>query len=151
MSNRGGSKALLIRLAVLLVVGAFAIIVAMNIKSPLSISEGEVRKLVKDRTLVGMSLKAAAKKLQHAPPDTVDGTVVFDFANVDGWKGGSVVADVMNGTVTAVTWLAPGQNLEDIDARQDQGDGTGGGAAQGQGAPTGIRAKNQTSGGGGPR
>jgi hypothetical protein len=152
MSNRGGSSRLFIRLGFLVVLGAIAVIVAMNVKSPLAVTESEVKQMVRDKTLVGLTLSEAAKKLQHEPPDTVDGMVVFEFANVDGWNGGSVVADVMNGKVTAASWLSPGQKIDEgSDVRQDQGNGTDGGVAQGQGAPTGIRAKNQTSSGGGPR
>jgi len=148
MSNRGGNKGLLIRLGVLVVLGIAGVIIALNVNSPLSISESEVRQMVRNHSLVGLPLKDAAKKLQHDAPATTDGSVVFDFDQVKGWKAGKLCLDVMNGKVTAASWL-PADGVEDV--RQDQGDGSDGGAAQGQGAPTGIRAKNQTPGGGGPR
>jgi len=112
MSNRGGSKSLVIRLVVLVVLGTIAIVIALNMKSPLAISEAEVKQMLRDGSLRGLTLAEAAKKLQHAAPDTADGTVIFDFNQVEGWTGGKVCVDVINGKVTAVTWLSPGTDLE---------------------------------------
>lgn len=153
MSNHGDGKKSgkggLIRLLAILVVGVVCVVVAMNVKSPLAISEAEVEEMLREGTLVGLSVEEAGKMLQHTAPATVDGVVVFDFDRVKGWKAKKVRVDVMGGRVTAAGWMAEGE--EELDVRQDQGDGASGGALEGQGAPTGIRATNQTSGGGGPR
>ncbi len=113
MSNRAGSKGLLVRLAFLVILGVAAVVIVTNMKSPLAISETEVRQMIQKRELVGLSLDAAAKKLQHEAPDTSDGTVVFDFKQVKGWHAGSVVLDVKDGRVIAATWATPDVKLEE--------------------------------------
>jgi hypothetical protein len=144
MSSRGGSKGMLMRLMVIAAIGAAAIVVALALKP--SVSEGEVRRMVREGELIGLTLKDAAKKLRSEAPATTDGAVEFEFDQVKGWTAGHLLLDVVDGRVRAATWK---KDVSDV--RQDQGDGADGGASEGQGAPTGIRAKNQTSGGGGPR
>jgi hypothetical protein len=156
MSNRVGPKAQLIRLVVLLILGAAGAVIAVNMKSPLAVSESEVRRMVKKHELIGQPLADVAKKLQHQSPGTTDGTVVFDFDQFKDWKAGSLQLDVIGGKVTAATWISPNDQFqvggsEGSDVRQVQGDGANGGAAQGQGASQGIRAKNQGTGLRGPR
>ncbi|MBX3378243.1 MAG: hypothetical protein KF678_14710 [Phycisphaeraceae bacterium] len=117
MSNRGGGSASgkggLVRLLVILVIGVVGVVVALNVKSPLAISEQEVGKMLREGSLVGLSLEDAAKKLQHASPGTVDGVVVFDFDHVKGWGARKVRVDVMGGRVTAAGWMAEGE-VQDV-------------------------------------
>lgn len=146
MSSRGGSKGLLIRLSVLIVIGAIAAVVALQFKS--SVSEDEVRQMVRERELIGLTLAEAAKRLHSEAPETKDGAVEFEFDQVKDWKAGKLLVEVRDGRVFAAVWV---NEIAGNDVRQTEGDGGDGGAAEGQGAPTGIRAKNQTEGGGGPR
>ena len=104
MSNRAGNKGLLVRLILLVVIGGAAIIIVQNMKSPLAITENQVRQIINSHELVGLTLDAAAEKLQHTAPPTTDGTVIFDFKQVKGWRGQSVCLDVKDGRVTAATW-----------------------------------------------
>lgn len=113
MSNRAGNKGLLVRLAFLVILGGAAIVIAYNLKSPLAITEVQVRKMIQKHELIGLSLDQAAEKLQHQAPPTTNGTVVFDFGEVKGWTGQSVCLDVKDGQVTAATWIPRGSNPSD--------------------------------------
>ncbi len=113
MSNRAGNKGLLVRLAFLLVIGGAAIVIAMNLKSPLAITEPQVRRMIQKHELIGLSLDEAAEKLQHEAPPTVNGLVVFDFKQVKGWRGQTVCLEVKDGNVIAATWGAPDPTLND--------------------------------------
>jgi hypothetical protein len=106
MSSRGGSKGLLIRIIAIAILGGAAIVIVSNLKSPLTISESEVRQMVQKHELIGLTLDQAAKKLQHSSPGTTDGTVMFDFDQVKGWRAGSLAVDVVNGKVTAASLVA---------------------------------------------
>ena len=113
MSNRAGSKGLMLRLIVLVALGAAAMVIAKYMKSPLAISESEVQTMVKQHELIGMTLGEAAKKLQHTAPNTTDGSVIFDFKQVKGWRGGAIRLDVVSGKVTAATWVDPNAPVEE--------------------------------------
>jgi len=113
MSNPGrGSKSLAIRLAVLLVLAGAAALALKLRGSPLTLSEQQVSALISRHELIGLSLDDAAARLQHKPVDTVEGSVVFDFAHIRGWTAGPVVVDVRNGKVVRAAWqrdVAPGE------------------------------------------
>jgi hypothetical protein len=95
------------RVIALVVVGLLAAGAIYALRSPLTISESEVRQLVKRRTLIGLPLEEAGTMLQHKVPGTVDGVVVLDFKQVRGWKAGPLTLDVRFGQVTAATWGEP--------------------------------------------
>lgn len=104
MSSPGKSnKALLVRLTVLIVLG-IAAAAAVRLYAPTSITRAEVQDMLNSRELVGLPLAEAAAKLQHTAPPTQDGLVIFDFAQVRGWKGGTVALDVRGGRVFAASW-----------------------------------------------
>lgn len=105
MSNRAGNKGTLIRLIAILIVGGAAILIATNMRSPLSLSESRVREMVRKHQLIGISLADAAKRLQHQAPDTSDGSVVFDFKEIKGWTGGKLRLEVVGGKVTRAQWM----------------------------------------------
>lgn len=112
MSNRAGNK--VFRLGFIAVLGAAVIVIVANLKSPMSIGEAEVQTMIRKHELVGLSLDEAAEKLQHKAPSTIDGSVVFDFKHVKGWRAGSVCLDVKAGKVMAATWLPADGSVEDV-------------------------------------
>lgn len=103
MSNRAGNK--LFRLIFIAVLGAAAIAIVMNLKSPLAVSESDVRRMIQKHELVGLTLDEAAERLQHETPATMDGIVVCDFKQVKSWRAGPVCLDVKDGKVVAATWM----------------------------------------------
>ncbi len=113
MSSPGqGNKALLVRLAVLIALAAAIFAVIKWRGSPLTITEEQVSRMIRQRELIGLTLEEASDKLQHKPINTAQGTVLFDFAHVQGWTAGPVVLDVRNGNVTGAAWkrdIAPGE------------------------------------------
>jgi len=92
------------RLGVLAVIGAAAVAAVTMLRSPLSLSEDEVRRMLSSRELVGLTLDEAAARLQQRPSATTDGVVVIDFTNVRSWRAGSVMLDVRGGKVMAASW-----------------------------------------------
>ena len=105
MSSPGkSSKALLIRLAVLIVLGLGAVAAVKLYGSPAAISRAEVQSMLDQRELIGLSIDEAAAKLQHTAPPTQDGLVLFDFAHIRGWTAGSLALDVRSGKVFSASW-----------------------------------------------
>jgi hypothetical protein len=100
------------RLVSIVLVGLLAAAVLWWVRSPLSISEGEARRLVSSRELIGLPLAEAGERLQHRVPGTRDGTVVLDFKQVRGWRAGPLTLDVRGGKVTAATWGEPAPTEE---------------------------------------
>jgi hypothetical protein len=92
------------RLLSIVIVGFLAAGAVYMFRSPLSISESEVKELVRSHELVGLPLEEAGKRLQHHVPPTQDGLVVLDFKQVKGWKAGPLTLDVRDGKVAAATW-----------------------------------------------
>lgn len=92
------------RLAAVGVVGAAAIALAVYARSPLSLSEARVRRMIEARELNGLPVADAAARLQQRAPAVTDGAVLIDFSNIRGWSAGSVVLDVRGGVVTAASW-----------------------------------------------
>lgn len=95
------------RLAILLLIGVVAAVVATRLRSPFQVTEESVRAMVRRGTLVGLSLEDAATRLQHEPPSTRDGLVNFDFAHLRLWSAGTLQLDVREGRVVSATWLPP--------------------------------------------
>lgn len=111
MSNRGrGSSGLLVRLAVLILLGGSIAFFLKMRGSPLALTSQQVGRMINSGELVGLSLEDAADKLQHAPPATHTGAVVFDFAHIPGWTAGPVLLEVDDGRVTSATWQSQDQN-----------------------------------------
>lgn len=111
MSNRGrGSSGLVVRLAVLIILGGgIAFFLTMR-GTPLSLSPHEVGRMINSGELVGLSLEEAADRLQHTPPDTSVGGVVFDFAHIPGWTAGHVLLEIDDGRVVSASWTPQDQN-----------------------------------------
>src|SRR5215467_2706549 len=104
MSSRGaGSKGLMVRLAVLLV-GGGAAVWFVAVKRPRHINEEKVRAMLASGELVGLPMGKAAARLQHRANYIEEGTVTFDFAQMDGWTAGPLVIDVKDGLVTKAYW-----------------------------------------------
>jgi hypothetical protein len=113
MSNRGqGSKALIVRLVVVLIIGGGIALFLKMRGTPLTISEPEVARILASRELVGMTLEDAAARLQHRPTQTVNGSVVFDFQHISGWTGQPVVLDLRDGKVIAASWASEHKEVE---------------------------------------
>ena len=104
MSSRGaGSKGLFVRLAVLLAIGG-AVVLVVAITRPRHISEDKVRAMLASGELVGLPMGKAAERLQHRANYIEEGTVSFDFAQIDGWTAGPLVIEVTDGMVTRAYW-----------------------------------------------
>jgi hypothetical protein len=104
MSSRGASsKRFIVRLAVLLLVGGAAVWY-VAVKRPRHISEDKVRAMLASGELVGLPMGKAAERLQHAANYIEEGTVTFDFAQIDGWTAGPLVIEVKDGMVTRAYW-----------------------------------------------
>lgn len=99
------------RLAVLLVLAAGALVLVLLMRSPTSIHEDEVRRMLASGELVGLPVEEATQRLQHRPPDppVMDGTVVLDFQHVRGWRAASVELDVRGGRVVLAQWEGAGE------------------------------------------
>jgi hypothetical protein len=108
---------LAIRLGIIILVGAGLVVAVQSMRSPLSITESEVRRMVSAHELNGLTLAEAAAKLQQRAPTLDSGRLEVDFANVPGWSAGTLMLEVLNGKVIAAAWWDQVQNDEGSGAR----------------------------------
>jgi hypothetical protein len=111
MAKKSGSgTAFAVRVAALAVLGVVAVALVMLMRSPMTISEDEVRQMLATGELVGLPVEEATRRLEHRPPDppVMDGTIVLEFQHVRGWRASSVELHVRGGRVEVAQWEGTG-------------------------------------------
>jgi hypothetical protein len=109
-TKKASGNAFAVRLVALLILAAVAVVFVLMMRSPLTITEDDVRRMVNTGELVGLPVEDAASRLQHRPPQppVTEGIVVFDFSHVRGWRAAGVEVEISGGRITEARWEGTG-------------------------------------------
>jgi hypothetical protein len=103
MSSPGRrTRAMWVRLAVVILIGGGAAAYLWVRGTPLTLSEAKIRAMIDGKELIGLPMAKAAERLQHHAGYVEDGLSILEFRQIPGWSAGPVVLDIKEGRVQDV-------------------------------------------------